>query len=272
VAVGEASDGLVRIRNATTRGRSKVDGGVTYSPHAFVHRSHSGPFGIVNSEEGYQNLIRFLFGDIRADGTLEIDQLTLPQAVQEQLDAKKKVKASYMFEVVVSVRGKPWQLHRRTVNENSAIFRQFDDLFPETAGTNVRTSNIAASPVLFNVFLDMSQSQTGTSFAFAMDLCVRVPSYEVDGLLFLKDHFEGGYLFRDTVMLEATPRAGTGEEWTFQYWFANQRNRQRQDAVVVENTEDALTFEIPIEQPNPPGIRARLRVRTSYWNQWHSHE
>ena len=94
-----------------------------------------------------------------------------------------------------------------------------------------------------------------------MDLCVRVPGYEVDGLLFLKDHFEGGYLFRDTVMLEATPPADANGEWTFEYWFANQRDRQRQKATIVENTGDALTFEIPIEQPHPPGIKARLRVK-----------
>jgi hypothetical protein len=269
-AVGDASDGLVRIRNSTTRARKKSGDGFAHSPHAFVHRSHSGFFGIVNSEEGYQNLIRFLFGDVRADGTLEIDQLTLPPAVQEQFDKGRKVKASYMFEVAVSVRGKPWQLHRRTVSENSAIFRQFDELFPETAGSgSARTPNAAANPVLFNVFLDMAQSQTGSSFAFAMDLCVSVPGYEVDGLLFLKDHFEGGYLFRDTVTLEATPRSAADGGWTFEYWFANQANRQRQKAVIVENTDEDLTFEIPIEQPHPPGIKARLRVRTSYWNRWH---
>ena len=27
---------------------------------AFIHRAHSGPLGMVNSEEGYQNLTRFL--------------------------------------------------------------------------------------------------------------------------------------------------------------------------------------------------------------------
>jgi len=269
LAVGDASDGLVRIRNSTTRARNTNGGGFTYSPHAFVHRSHSGFFGIVNSEEGYQNLIRFLFGDVRADGVLQIDQLTLPPAVQEQLDKKRKVKASYMFEVAVSVRGKPWQLHRRTATENSAIFRQFDELFPAPAAPGIaRTPNLAASPVLFNVFLDLSQSQTGTSVAFALDLCVRVPGYEVDGLLFLKDHFEGGYLFRDTVMLEATLPANPNGQWIFEYWFANQHDRKREKATIVEE-EGALTFELPIEQPNPPGIKARLRVRTSYWNQWH---
>ncbi|MEM1422493.1 MAG: hypothetical protein AAGH64_00670, partial [Planctomycetota bacterium] len=53
--VGPLSDGLVRIANATVR----------KTPRAFVHRAHSGQYGIVNSEEGYQNLTRFLFGDLR---------------------------------------------------------------------------------------------------------------------------------------------------------------------------------------------------------------
>jgi len=84
-AVGDASDGLVRIKNATTRQRT--DTGFLQSPNAFVHRSHSGFFGIVNSEEGYQNLVRFLYGDVRADGVLEIDELTLPPAVRQAMAA-----------------------------------------------------------------------------------------------------------------------------------------------------------------------------------------
>ena len=124
--------------------------------------------------------------------------------------------------------------------------------------------------MLFNVFLDMSQSQTGNSVAFAMDLCVRVPGYEVDRLLFLKDHFEGGYLFRDTVTLEATPPADPTADWKFESSFVNEANRPRRNAQVVENTGDGLTFEIPIEQPQPPGIKARLRVKISYWNHWHT--
>lgn len=51
--VGPASDGLVMNKHAYVEG----------SRRAFVYRSHSGPLGIVNSEEGYQNLHRFLFGD-----------------------------------------------------------------------------------------------------------------------------------------------------------------------------------------------------------------
>lgn len=272
-AVGEASDGLVRIKNSTTRGRS-ADGFV-FSPHAFVHRSHSGFFGIVNSEEGYQNLVRFLYGDVRADGTLEIDELTLPPAVQEKYEEGRDIKASYLFEVSVSVRGKPWQLHRRTANENSAIFRRFDELFSKkakaSAGDGAKTSwkpNTFASPILFNIFLDMGQSQTGSTVSFALDLCVRVPEYEVDGLLFLKDHYEGGYLYRDIIILEARPPQTAKEQWLFEYTFASKRGSKPATAKVVSEDGGGLTFEIPIRQPTPPGIRARLRVKTTYWNAW----
>src|SRR5439155_1423862 len=63
LAVGPMSDGLVRITNATVFGKWEENGGVTIKtcPRALVYRAHSGLFGVVNSEEGYQNLIRFLF-------------------------------------------------------------------------------------------------------------------------------------------------------------------------------------------------------------------
>ena len=52
VVVGPKSDGLVRIEHAYVRGANR----------AYVYKSHSGAYGEVNSEEGYQNLRRFLFG------------------------------------------------------------------------------------------------------------------------------------------------------------------------------------------------------------------
>ncbi|GAA1991127.1 hypothetical protein GCM10009817_36510 [Terrabacter lapilli] len=52
VVVGPKSDGLVTIERAYVRGAHR----------AYVHRSHSGRYGEVNSEEGYQSLRRFLFG------------------------------------------------------------------------------------------------------------------------------------------------------------------------------------------------------------------
>ena len=98
---GDASDGLVRIENATTHGAGS-DGTDVSSPRAYVHRSHSGHYGIVNSEEGYQNLTRFLFGALRVDGIFEIDDISLPAEVDKERLAGRKVRASYQFEVTVS--------------------------------------------------------------------------------------------------------------------------------------------------------------------------
>lgn len=266
-AVGEASDGLVRIANATTRARTPA--GFVASPHAFVHRSHSGYYGIVNSEEGYQNLQRFLFGDVRADGRFEIDELTLPPAVEAEHAKGKQVRASYLFEVSVSVRNKPWQLHRRTADENSAILRKFDELFPSrNPATNAWIPDRAASPPLFNVFLDMGQSQTGTTLAFAADVCVRATEYQVDGALFFKNYFEGGYLFRDMVTLEATLPAGPHGAWKIEYQFASERDQPPKPAKITRDDDEAFAFEIPIEQPAAPGIKGRLCVETRFWNDW----
>jgi hypothetical protein len=268
VAVGEASDGLVRIRNATTRGRR--DGRIFQSPQAFVHRSHSGQYGIVNSEEGYQNLVRFLFGEVRADGFLDIDELTLPAAVQAEVDRGAKVRASYQFEVVVSLRGKTWQLHRRTVGSNSAIFRKFDELFSRwDAKRRVWTPDRGASPMLFTVFLDMAQSQTGTTLAFAVDLRVRVPDYEVNGRFFLKNHYEGSYIFRDRIVLEATPPRKKNQAWRIEYQFESRRDQPAKAATLVSR-DGYMTFELPVEQAIPPGIRARLRIEARFWNDWHA--
>ena len=52
LVVGPRSDGLVRIENAYVKAAHR----------AFIYKSHSGSYREVNSEEGYQNLQRFLFG------------------------------------------------------------------------------------------------------------------------------------------------------------------------------------------------------------------
>jgi hypothetical protein len=69
-------------------------------------------------------------------------------------------------------------------------------------------------------------------------------------------------------MLEATPPADPTGGWLFEYWFANDRTGGHKNAEIVDVTEGSLTFEIPISQPFPPGITARLRVTTRNWNDW----
>jgi hypothetical protein len=265
-AVGDASDGLVRIENATTHGKDK-SGQDVRSPRAFVNRSHSGHYGIVNSEEGYQNLTRFLFGALRVDGVLDIDDITLPKEVEDEMEAAKSVKASYQFEVAVSIRGCHWQMTRREVRENSAIFRTYDELFPGKPGTK-RPPDRSQSPHLFSVFLDPEQSvKSSKSVSFAFDLKVLVPDYEIDGKFFKTRHYEGGFIYRELVLLEAIPDKNAAGGWRIKYGYQDMNpGKPGKDATTKALPGNSgIGFEIPIEQKTRPGLVGKLRIEAKTW-------
>ena len=266
-AAGEASDGLVCIENAATHGPGP-DGNDVTSPRAFVHRSHSGHYGIVNSEEGYQNLTRFLFGALRVDGILDIDDISLPVEVAKALQAGKTVRASYQFEVAVGIRGCQWQITRREARENSAIFRSYDELFPGRPGTT-RPPDRSRSPHLFSVFLDPSKSvKASGSVSFAFDLKILVPDYEVDGVLFMKRHYEGGYILRQQILVEAFPDDGAPTGWRIKYGYQEDNpGRPGKDAPTYALAGGAgLAFDIEVAQRTRPGVAGRLHVEARPWN------
>lgn len=268
-AAGDASDGLVRIENATTHGPGP-DGKDVSSPRAFVHRSHSGHYGIVNSEEGYQNLTRFLFGALRMDGILDIDDITLPAEVQKAHEEGKTVLASYQFEIAASVRGCQWQLTRREVRENSAIFRRYDELFPGKDRTK-RSPDRSNSPHLFSLFLDPRKSvKASKSVSFACDMKVLVPDYIVDGLLFLKRHYEGGFIFRELILIEAFPDKAAPSGWRLKYGYQDiNPGKPGVDAetrpLIPGKPNEGIAFDIPIEQKIRPGLRGTLRIEARPW-------
>jgi hypothetical protein len=257
LAVGQMSDGLVRIENAY----------VAASPRAFVNRSHSGFFGIVNSEEGYQNLARFLFGDLCATARLDIAAITLPPEVQQALSGGFEVGASYQFEVAVSVRGCQWQMTRREAREHSAIFRKYDELFPKQADT--RAPDRRQSPHLFSVFLDPNKSVKGSkTVSFAFDLKVLVPDYEVGGALFLKRHYEGGFIYRQQILVEALPDPTSPAGWKVKYGYQDINPGKPGVAAPTHplpNGEPGIGFEIPIQQKTRPGLRGALRIEARPW-------
>jgi pimeloyl-ACP methyl ester carboxylesterase len=90
--VGPKSDGLVKIDRAYVRQANR----------AFVHRSHSGRYGEVNSEEGYQNLRRFLFGKYAV--AVDLCGVTLPD---------RPADAVWQADVRVTIRGLPIVLNEQ---------------------------------------------------------------------------------------------------------------------------------------------------------------
>lgn len=94
-ATGGYSDGLVKQNNAY------VDGAY----YANVHRAHSGQRGIVNSYESFENIRRFLFGNIKV--AIALDDVRVGTQVEPGYDC------FYDVEFVLSVRGTGVYLHRR---------------------------------------------------------------------------------------------------------------------------------------------------------------
>ena len=233
-AVGPMSDGLVQIKNATVR----------EAPRAFVHRAHSGHYGIVNSEEGYQNLVRFFFGDVRVDGRLVVHDIPLPRKIEQARNEGKKIRASYHFEVVARVRGARWDLHRRTVDEQSAMHAKYEDIKQNHAFH------------LFSTFLSKGATRSGQYMTFSVDLGVLVPEYEIDNLIF-DEHFEGSYIFRDTLTLGVAPG---DEQFRVRYNWNSRRVNEATIQLDGQQTSEGWQCSIPVEKRGAPGITATLEL------------
>lgn len=151
-AVGPQSDGLVQIESAYVKGAHR----------AYVHRSHSGRYGIVNSEEAYQNLERFLFGDIQAMISLE--------GIWPLPDPQENSYISYQVDVQVSVRGLPVFMNEQTREHFCPIVLNDPDVH-----------EVPPSP-LFTQFLNSELSRDGRCrFAVALAVkCLRVEGGRID--------------------------------------------------------------------------------------------
>ena len=102
--VGPKSDGLVLIDNAYVRGAHR----------AYVYKSHSGSYGEVNSEEGYQNLRRFLLG--RWKVRVDLADLDPMPAAQDDGDS-----VIWQLEVRLAVRGLSVVLSEQLTEQQNPI-------------------------------------------------------------------------------------------------------------------------------------------------------
>lgn len=248
LAVGPMSDGLVMIRNASIQG----------APRAYTHHSHSGVYGLVNSEEGYQNLTRFLFGDIMVKAVLHLEALPLPPSVEKALEKGRRVRASYYFENTVMVRGQLFKLSERKVENQSAGFKEFDELFER--GTNGKWQPKPGSmPVLFSAFLDSRNIETGRTLVFTVDMAVKTTEYEIDGRLFRTNRIPGENLFREQLTIKAT-RTGDGQGgFNLRYTFTDEGWGEYRGSL-AEGGEGG-SFRIPLKSGK--GFKGTLELMVS---------
>jgi len=178
--VGARSDGLVQIDNAY----------VPRAPRAFVHRSHGGRYGMVNSEEGYQNLRRFLFGDLQVK--VDLAHVRLPEAGQEIV---------WQLETQVAIRGLPILMHEQTTAHHCPI--QIGQ---------PRTEDTPDTPIpLLTTFLSSREAMANGAKRIRYALHLRLLSLREQGGIFgFFDHLEQTADFDDTLILEFEPGDGAG--------------------------------------------------------------
>ncbi|TFV68191.1 UNVERIFIED_ORG: alpha/beta hydrolase [Bacillus sp. AZ43] len=179
-AVGARSDGLVQIDNAYVRGAHR----------AFVHRSHSGRYGIVNSEEGFQNLRRFLFGDLRVE--VELHGLDLPGTPDDA--------TVWQLETLLAIRGLPVLMHEQTTAHHCPV--QIE---------RPRVEDTSDTPVpLLTTFLSTREPRPldggRACETLRHALTLRLLSLrEDDGFFLFRNHLEQTADFEDTLVIDIAP-------------------------------------------------------------------
>jgi hypothetical protein len=242
---GPSSDGLVMMENAYVQG----------APRAVIYRSHSGPYGIVNSEAGYQNLRRFLFGDYQVTITLEVDDLPLPAAIQAKKDQGKSIGGVYHFDVCAKVRNGPnYSLHERRYDHSSALMEQYDSIKDRK------------KPVyLFSGYLLKDAKGKDTpdkALVFTLDLGVHVPAFEVDNKFWF-DGYAEGFSYRDTLTFAIRDKSVS-------YGFTSQHGQLcadiQADVNPLPNGNREIRIPIGTAAHIRPGFIGTLHIVVEAWN------
>lgn len=259
---GNGSDGLVKVANASVWGLDDAGNVTNPAATAYCYRSHSGTYGIVNSEEAYQNLARFLFGDVRVEIWLEVDGVRLPAELEGA--AADEVDALYQFELLARPRGKRWQLSRRVAEEDSPACRTHKQLTSVDAGARL----VYLSTVFLANRARISTNPDDRTLSYSMDLRVRVPDYERNRAFWPNQHYEGSYLFRDSLIVTLEPPPAEGGAWTVKYgWESSQVGiaTQTQDYEALQG--GAMRIEVPFGTASArPGLSGKVVLVASAWN------
>jgi hypothetical protein len=240
--VGPQSDGLVQIESAS----------VSKAPRAYVHRSHSGRYGMVNSEEGYQNLRRFLFGDIRVhmvvcDFDLDYSQNTGSRQV------------TYQFEMQVALRGSLIVMHDRSEAHYSAV-----SLNQQQYQEQMEKGGLP----LYTTFMLAELSPDGR-MRYMVRLAVYSRTFE-QGFLSLTNHVERLPLWSDYMIAELRPSNGGAYRYDgFFQWASLSANPDTMTKMdTAETPAGTVDGFVPLPERGRQvlGKNARIKLATSNWS------
>jgi hypothetical protein len=239
--VGPQSDGLVQIQSASVRGAHR----------AFIHRSHSGRYGMVNSDEGYQNLQRFLFGDVRVKMVLCDFELDFTPPVGEG-----DTEVTYQFELQVAIKGLPIVMHERRIEHYSPVSVNREEF-----------ARLGASGLpLFTNFLMGGPRDNGV-VTYMLRLAVFKQHYR-KGIFLFRDHIERLPVWSDYLVVEATPSpSGDGPFYEARYAWASRTIAPDTEMQLVQASAVQLDALVPLPERGLGvlGANAKVRFETTDW-------
>jgi hypothetical protein len=244
-AVGPQSDGLVQIDSAYVKGAHR----------AYIHRSHSGRYGMVNSEEGYQNLQRFFFGNVKVKMSLANFMLDFSAN-----DNPQEPDVSYFVETQVSIRGLAVLVHERTIQHfcADAIDR---DIYKERY-----ERGDGDLPLFTSFLLDKRADRT-------MRYMIRIALYKQQyqkGFLVFQDHMERLPLWSDSLIIQLLQTGDGSYEATY-CWNSENSDPITPMRVMFENTEMAgssFYANLPMnpKASNLLGEKTVMKFATTSWS------
>ncbi|HYK00777.1 MAG TPA: hypothetical protein VE974_03415 [Thermoanaerobaculia bacterium] len=183
---GGFSDGLVKQDRAYVVAGRKPAGDYREQDVAYganVHRAHSGNRGIVNSYESYENLHRFLFGDVKAAISLANLHVNVPTE-----DQGKEASYFYDFEFLASIKGTGVYLQRREQDpcENALRFKR---------------ENLPSSLQLYTGFLNTALKTDEANDFSEFALTIRVVEHRVEKGLFWDHEYPGRHIYNETLLI-----------------------------------------------------------------------
>ena len=155
--------------------------------------------------------------------------------------------------------------------QESAIRRTYEKLIHEQKPVYLFSGYLAENGKLPRIKDGKKLRPRDTALAFSIDLGVQVPVYEVDKRFWMDEHFEGGYVFSDTITFHVRRDArGT----TVKYGLSSKLGSGvATRSLSPQQTEGVVSiFEIPIGFKKgarvvpKPGLRGRLQLIARPWN------
>jgi hypothetical protein len=102
---------------------------------------------------------------------------------------------------------------------------------------------------------------------YGLTLGVRVPDYEVKDRFWFSSHFEGAYLYHDSLIVAIKPAREGSADWDVRYdWQSENPGHATKELPFTLQSDGRIELTVEFKSDGAPGISGSLRFVVSPWN------